>query len=138
MKRKSAYLIVSVLIALLAALARPGQARATAARAFVEAPCPMALPAGLVEGQDVRCGYVTVPEDHARPADRTIQLAVVIFDGGSSHNPRLPLPLHLLSCQTTTSAHNCCATPISRIFDAMGRTWYTLLPGSRQREPGMM
>ena len=29
----------------------------------------------------------------------------------NSLNPCLPLPLHLLYCQTTTSAHNCCAIP---------------------------
>ena len=52
--KKSAYSVVSLLVALLAALAWPAQARATEAGAFVEAPCPMALPAGLVEEQGVR------------------------------------------------------------------------------------
>jgi hypothetical protein len=79
MIRKPAHSVVCLLIVFLAVLAQPGQARATEAGAFVEAPCPMALPAGLAEGQDVRCGYVTVPEDHARAAGRTIQLAVAIF-----------------------------------------------------------
>ncbi|UCC64106.1 MAG: alpha/beta hydrolase, partial [Anaerolineae bacterium] len=91
MKRKSAYAVLSLTIALLAALAWPVQARATDVGAFIEAPCPMALPEGVVEGQDVLCGYVTEPEDHATPAGRTIQLAIAIFNAKSSEPATIPL-----------------------------------------------
>jgi pimeloyl-ACP methyl ester carboxylesterase len=47
--------------------------------AFQTAACPFTPPAGVVVGRDLRCGYLTVPEDHARPQGRTIQLAVAIY-----------------------------------------------------------
>jgi len=34
--------------------------------AFQTTSCPFKLAAGVVEGKDVRCGYLTVPEDHSR------------------------------------------------------------------------
>jgi len=37
------------------------------------------VPAGKVEGKDVVCGYLTVPEIHAQPDGPTIQLAVAII-----------------------------------------------------------
>ncbi len=66
---------------------------ATDARAsvgvFEAAPCPVDLPAEIAEGvslerpQEVVCGYVTVPEEHAKLANseedlRTIRLAVAV------------------------------------------------------------
>lgn len=47
--------------------------------AFQTAPCMFELPAGIVEGTDVVCGYLTVPAEHARPDGPTIQLAVAII-----------------------------------------------------------
>jgi hypothetical protein len=41
---------------------------------FEEAPCPFGLPASIVQGQDILCGYVTVPEVHAQPDGETIRL----------------------------------------------------------------
>jgi pimeloyl-ACP methyl ester carboxylesterase len=46
---------------------------------FQTASCPFKPAAGVVEGKDVRCGYLTVPEDHSRPQGPTIRLAVAIF-----------------------------------------------------------
>jgi pimeloyl-ACP methyl ester carboxylesterase len=46
---------------------------------FEEAPCPFELPASVVQGQDVLCGYVTVPEVHAQPDGETIRLAVAVL-----------------------------------------------------------
>jgi len=46
---------------------------------FQTASCPFKPAAGVVEGEDVRCGYLTVPEDHSRPQGPTIRLAVAIF-----------------------------------------------------------
>ena len=46
---------------------------------FQTASCPFKLAAGVAEGKDVRCGYLTVPEDHSRPQGPTIRLAVAIF-----------------------------------------------------------
>ncbi len=56
---------------------QPNLPRATSA--FQTTSCPFTLAAGVVEGKDVRCGYLTVPEDHSRPQGRTIRLAVAIF-----------------------------------------------------------
>lgn len=44
-------------------------------------------PAGLVEGQDIECGIVTVPEQHDHPEGPTIELGVVIL---KSLNPDAP------------------------------------------------
>ncbi len=46
---------------------------------FQTASCPFKPAAGVVEGKDVRCGYLTVPADHSRPQGPTIRLAVAIF-----------------------------------------------------------
>jgi pimeloyl-ACP methyl ester carboxylesterase len=52
---------------------------------FQTAACPFKPAAGVVEGKDVRCGYLTVPADHSRPQGPTIRLAVAIFKASSSH-----------------------------------------------------
>jgi pimeloyl-ACP methyl ester carboxylesterase len=46
---------------------------------FEPAPCPIAVPDGLVEGQTMICGYVTVPEQHADPNGHKLRLAVARF-----------------------------------------------------------
>jgi len=53
---------------------------------FAAAPCPFALPATLVEGTDLTCGYLTVPERHEVPDGPMIQLAVAIMSpvGGNA------------------------------------------------------
>ncbi len=43
---------------------------------FAAAACPFKLGPGEVDGQNVACGYLVVPEEHAHPAGRTIWLAV--------------------------------------------------------------
>ena len=43
---------------------------------FAAAPCPFKLGPGEVDGQNVACGYLVVPEEHANPSGRTIRLAV--------------------------------------------------------------
>jgi len=50
---------------------------------FEDAPCPMELPEGVVEGLDIACGYVTVPEVHALPQGNTIQLGVAVIPSTS-------------------------------------------------------
>ncbi len=56
-----------------------------ASSAFQEAHCPFPLGAGLVEGRDVSCGFLTVPEDRSLSQSPTIRLAVAIFKTPSSH-----------------------------------------------------
>ena len=48
-------------------------------KAFHSAPCPFKLGDGIVEGQMVKCGYVTVPENRSLNNGRTVRLAVAIF-----------------------------------------------------------
>lgn len=57
----------------------------SATSAFQTAPCPFKPAAGVVEGRDVQCGYLTVPEDHSRPQGSTIRLAVAIFKASYSN-----------------------------------------------------
>ena len=62
--------------------------------AFEPGPCPFDLPPGMIEGEDVECGFVTVPEDHQNPGD-TLRLAVVVVrDQSENHQPD---PVILLS-----------------------------------------
>ena len=56
-----------------------------ASSAFQQAHCPFPLGAGLVEGQNVRCGFLVVPEDRSQPQGPTIRLAVAIFKTSSPH-----------------------------------------------------
>lgn len=41
--------------------------------------CPFPLGGGYVAGKNVRCGYLTVPEDRTNPSSPKIRLAVAIF-----------------------------------------------------------
>ena len=47
--------------------------------------CPFALGPALVEGQNVRCGFLSVPEDWSQPKSPTLRLAVAIFKPFNSH-----------------------------------------------------
>jgi pimeloyl-ACP methyl ester carboxylesterase len=51
-------------------------ASTTAPGFFEPAHCPVPLPEGLVEGQSMICGYVSVPARHANPDSPTLRLAV--------------------------------------------------------------
>lgn len=47
--------------------------------AFTQQSCPFELGKGIKEGSQVKCGYLTVPEDYAKPDGKKIKLAVAIF-----------------------------------------------------------
>lgn len=61
---------------------------------FAKGGCQFSLGAGFVEGQNVTCGYVSVPADHSNPRGAKIRLAVVIFKNPSAH--RAPDPVIFL------------------------------------------
>jgi pimeloyl-ACP methyl ester carboxylesterase len=67
-------LLVSLVMGLL-----PVEAQSDFVPKFEEAPCFVPLPEGVIEGQDVICGYVTVPETHANPSGSTIRIAVAVI-----------------------------------------------------------
>jgi pimeloyl-ACP methyl ester carboxylesterase len=69
-------------------------AMAQRTEAFEPAACMFDLPPGIVEGRDIECGYLTVPEQHARPEEGSIRLAVAIVRS-QSENPQ-PDPLVML------------------------------------------
>jgi pimeloyl-ACP methyl ester carboxylesterase len=54
-------------------------AAADAAPHFETGKCPIRLASGQVEGKTVDCGFVVVPEQHAKPDGPTIRLAVARF-----------------------------------------------------------
>lgn len=60
---------------------------------FQTAVCPFDVPKGFVEGQQITCGYVTVPENHANPDGATIRIAVVIFLGTGQNLSPDPIAL---------------------------------------------
>lgn len=59
--------------------AAPGGSSGDFIPTFQHAACPFTVGAGLVEGQQVSCGYVSVPENHASPTGKMVRLAVAIF-----------------------------------------------------------
>ncbi|MBN1246236.1 MAG: alpha/beta fold hydrolase [Anaerolineae bacterium] len=68
--------------------------------AWEEAPCPMDLPPGAIEGQHITCGHVTVPEvrDPSRGGGaegRAIRLAVAVIHSAS--DDPAPDPLVMLA-----------------------------------------
>jgi pimeloyl-ACP methyl ester carboxylesterase len=67
---------------------------------FEEAPCPMDLPPGAVEGKHISCGYVAVPEARAtsvgsESSSHTIRLAVAVIHSAS--DDPAPDPLVMLA-----------------------------------------
>jgi pimeloyl-ACP methyl ester carboxylesterase len=55
---------------------------------YRSAPCPFQLGDGIVEGQTLKCGFVTVPENRTNPNGATVQLAVAIFKSPNvQHDP---------------------------------------------------
>jgi pimeloyl-ACP methyl ester carboxylesterase len=70
----------------IAATAPPAPAPVEFSATFEQAECPFEVPANAVD--DVQCGFVVVPEDHADPASGTIRLAVVVVkDRSQAHQP---------------------------------------------------
>ena len=104
-----AAIVMGVIIVILASLyvyllvtrrsAHPGatpsnssqSALAAAPAAFHNAACPFKVGAGIKEGQGVRCGFLSVPEDYSRSQGPTIQLAVAIFKASSPPASSFPL-----------------------------------------------
>lgn len=61
---------------------------------FIGSACPFTLPAGLTEGEDIRCGYVSVPANRNDPTAGTLQLATAILtpaDGSTAADPLIYL-----------------------------------------------
>jgi hypothetical protein len=58
---------------------------------FSEAPCMFKVPAGLTEGSDLICGYLTVPENHSDPNGPKIRLAVATIRSNSLNYQPDPL-----------------------------------------------
>src|SRR3989440_6318474 len=90
--RRMRLLLVAMVVVVLVAMAGGyGVFRAVsqpfrqASSAFQVTHCPFALGAALVEGQNVRCGFLSVPEDRSHVRGPTIRLAVAIFKTPSSH-----------------------------------------------------
>ncbi len=52
--------------------------------AFQQTRCPFHVSTDFVEGQNIRCGFLSVPEDRSLPRSPTIHLAVAIFNTPSS------------------------------------------------------
>jgi pimeloyl-ACP methyl ester carboxylesterase len=62
---------------------------------FNEAPCPFPLPDDQIEGEDVDCGFLTVPEFYDAPDGPTIELAVAIYRSPSPTPADEPLVMLL-------------------------------------------
>jgi pimeloyl-ACP methyl ester carboxylesterase len=85
-------LLVAMMVVVLVALAggygifrAVSQPSRQASSAFQQAPCPFGPGDGLVEGKNVKCGFLSVPEEWSQPQGPTIRLAVAIFKASSPH-----------------------------------------------------
>ena len=58
---------------------------------FEDAACPFTVDPSLTEGQDIRCGYLIVPQNRSVPASATIRLAVAILKSPIAHPAPDPL-----------------------------------------------
>lgn len=81
--------------------------------------CMFELPAGAVEGRDLECGWLQVPERHAQPEGPVIRLAVAIVKSRASN--RKPDPLVMLQ-----------GGPGGSTIDTYTRILFS--PGSRLRD----
>jgi hypothetical protein len=98
-------IVVGMLWSLLAAALPAGASPAMAAAIptpvtsgvprFEAGACVWDLPDGIVNGQQLVCGHVVVPEKHANPDGKTIRLPVAIVKATGS-NPA-PEPIFLLA-----------------------------------------
>ena len=83
MQRRVLSILMSLLVCLVSA--GPASARISARAAddfsvaFEPTACPYELPAGLVDGESVRCGFLTVPQRHAEPNGPTLRLGVAVI-----------------------------------------------------------
>ena len=83
-------LIAMVVIVLVALAGGYGVFRAVSqpsrltSSSFQQTRCPFHVSTDFVEGQNVRCGFLSVPEDRSLPRSPTIHLAVAIFNTPSS------------------------------------------------------
>ncbi len=84
-------LVMLVSLGRFAAAPAVSPAHAQSSATFEAAPCPVEVPDGLVEGKDIKCGYLTVPEEHANPGGPTIQLAVAVLPSTSANPAPDPL-----------------------------------------------
>lgn len=58
---------------------------------FEKTECVIELPDGVIVGEDVECGYLVVPEEHANPSGKTIKLAVMLIKSFSDSPAPDPL-----------------------------------------------
>ncbi|MFN8420465.1 MAG: alpha/beta fold hydrolase [Anaerolineae bacterium] len=55
------------------------------------ASCWMELPEGVVEGENITCGYLIVPEDRSNPSGSTIQLAYAVLSASTESSKSDPV-----------------------------------------------
>ena len=76
---------------------KPGATPTTApghpTSAFQAAKCPFQVGTGITEGQQLSCGYVTVPENRAKSNSGKVRLAVAIFKAPQYMNTVDPAPV---------------------------------------------
>ncbi|MEQ8675425.1 MAG: alpha/beta fold hydrolase [Aggregatilineales bacterium] len=89
MKNSRLFALIVALMTLLSGMAL--QAQEGSAGTYEETSCAFDIPAGYVEGTDITCGYVTVPEVHSAPDGATIRIAVAVFNSPAANPADDPL-----------------------------------------------
>ena len=84
-------LVILMVAGIVPAAAQDGGESSGQIGVFRKSACPFDVPRGAVEGIDIVCGYVTVPERHANPDGPTIDLAVAVIKSTSADPAPDPL-----------------------------------------------
>jgi pimeloyl-ACP methyl ester carboxylesterase len=77
MRPRLLLMLVAAFAATVMGLSAQISSAAGPAPTFSPVACPLKLPPGLVEGKDVTCGWLSVPESHSRPDGQHLRLLVV-------------------------------------------------------------
>lgn len=94
MKALILYSIKSILLLILSSAIIQGQHAGIEPGIFREAECPFPLPEGVIQGENFKFGYVSVPELHSQPEGKAIKLAVAIFPSTSENHEPDPLVMN--------------------------------------------
>ncbi len=68
-----------------------GVASTTLPRFEPVAKCPFKLAKDQVEGPNLQCGFMIVPEEHSKPKGKTIKLATAILKSGATNSKKPPV-----------------------------------------------
>ncbi len=80
-----------VVVSITTAQGTPGASPTAGSSTFAAAACPYELPPNLVDGENVACGYLEVPEEYVDPEGATLRLPVAVLASSAEEPASAPL-----------------------------------------------